>query len=117
MVEIIVTPRKLLKEVIIMSYLKPVLTATMLALALGLPACKSKQESALEQSLEQKADTKEDKADVVRKEGEAAADRIEKQDPGMDSRSTDRAADAARESSETYADQLEDQADRLREQK
>ena len=53
----------------------------------------------------------------MRKEGEAAADRIERQDPGMDSRSTDRAADAARESSENRADQLEDQADRLREQK
>ena len=100
-----------------MSYLKPVLTATMLALALGLPACKSKQEAAQEQSLEQKADTKEDKADVMRKEGEATADRIERQDPGMNARSTDRAADAARESSENRADQLEDQADRLREQK
>ncbi|SEM76068.1 hypothetical protein SAMN05216404_10180 [Nitrosospira multiformis] len=100
-----------------MNYLKPALTATMLALALGLTACKSKEEAAREQTLEQKADTKEDKADVVRKEGEAAADRIERQDPGMDSRSTDRAADAARESAETRADQMEDQADRLREQK
>jgi hypothetical protein len=40
-----------------MIYLKPVLAATMLALAIGLTACKSKQEAALEQSLEQKADT------------------------------------------------------------
>lgn len=98
-----------------MNYLKPIFTATILAFALA--ACDSKQEDKREAALEQKADTMEDKADVVRKQGEATADRIEKQDPGMDSHTTDRTADAAREAAEKRADQMEDQADRVREQK
>ena len=98
-----------------MNHLKPVLTAAMLAVALT--ACESKQEEKREATLEQKADTMEQKADTVRKEGEATADRIERQDPGTDTGATDRAAEAARESSETRADRMEDQADRVREQK
>jgi uncharacterized lipoprotein YehR (DUF1307 family) len=98
-----------------MNYLKPIFTATILAFTLA--ACDSKQEDKREAALEQKADTMEDKADVVRKQGEATADRIEKQDPGMDSHTTDRTADAARETAEKRADQMEDQADRVREQK
>ncbi|MDQ3185102.1 MAG: hypothetical protein M3Q16_01285 [Pseudomonadota bacterium] len=99
----------------IMRYLKPVLTAATLALALA--ACDSKQEDRRENVLENKADSLEKKADNVRDRGEAAADRIEKQDPGMDSKSTDRAAEAARETSESRADKMEDKADRIREKK
>jgi hypothetical protein len=98
-----------------MNYLKPVLTAAMLTFALA--ACESKQENKREEAVEKKADVMEDKADAVRKQGEATADRIEKQDPGMDSHTTDRTADAARETAEKRADQLEDRADRVREQK
>ncbi len=99
-----------------MSYLKPVMVGFTLALALT--ACDSKQENKREQALENKADMKENKADVVRKEGEAAADRIEKRDPGMtNSGSTERAAEGTRDASENRADQLEDQADRIREKK
>lgn len=98
-----------------MNYLKPVLTAAMLTFALA--ACESKQENKREEAVEQKADKIEDKAEAVRKQGEATADRIEKQDPGMDSHTTDRTADAARETAEKRADQLEDKADREREKK
>jgi hypothetical protein len=99
-----------------MSYLKPVLVGFTLALALT--ACDSKQENKREQILENKADIKENKADTVRKQGEATADRIEKRDPGLtNSDSTERAAEGARDMSEKRADQLEDQAERLREKK
>ena len=98
-----------------MSHLKPVLTAAILAVALT--ACESNKEEQREATLEKKADTKEQKAHTVRKEGEATADRIERQDPGMDTPATERAAEAARESAETRADRMEDQADRTREQK
>jgi hypothetical protein len=95
--------------------LKPVLIAALLASTLA--ACDSKQENKREEALEKNADQMEKKADVVRDSGEATADRIEKQDPGMDSKATDRAAEAVRDSSESRADQLEDKADRVREQK
>ena len=98
-----------------MNYFKPVLTAAMLTFALA--ACESKQEDKREEAVEQKADKMEDRADAVREQGEATADRIEKQDPGMDSHTTDRTADAAREMSEKRADQLEEQADVEREKK
>jgi hypothetical protein len=102
-------------ETMMINYLKPALTAV--ALALALTACDSKQENQREKALENKADALEDRADTVRKQGEAAADRVEKQDPGIDSRTTDRSADANREVAEKRADQLEDQADRVREKK
>jgi hypothetical protein len=99
-----------------MSYLKPVMVG--LTLALALTACDSKQENKREQALENKADMKENKADAVRKQGEATADRVEKQDPGLiNSDATQRAAEAARDTSKKTADQLEDQADRIREKK
>ncbi|SOD41688.1 hypothetical protein [Nitrosovibrio sp. Nv4] len=98
-----------------MTYLKPVLTAAILAFALA--GCESKQENQREEALEKKADTMEQKADVVRERGEAAADLAEKKDPGMDTSATDRAAEAARETSERSADQLEEYADRTREKK
>ena len=84
-----------------MNYLKPVLTAAMLTLVLT--GCDSKQENNREDILEMEADTVEQKADAVRDLGEETADRIEKQDPGMDSSATDHAAEATRESSETIA--------------
>lgn len=98
-----------------MNYLKPALAAAMLTFALA--ACDSKQEQKREDVLENKADITEKKADIVRDKGEATADRIEKQDPGMDTSSTDRAAGAARDASESTADKMEDQADRIREKK
>ncbi len=98
-----------------MNHLKPVLTAATLALALT--ACDSPQEERREQVLENKANLAEKKADIVRDAGEAKADRIERQDPGMDSNATDRAAKAARDISESRADRLEDKADRVREAK
>ncbi|SEO45078.1 hypothetical protein [Nitrosovibrio sp. Nv6] len=98
-----------------MSYLKPVLTAAILAVALT--GCESKQENQREKAVEKKADTMEQKADVVRERGEAAADKAEKQDPGMDTSATERAAETARETSERSADQLEEYADREREKK
>ena len=97
------------------NYLKPALTAA--ALTLALTACDSKQENLNEKALENKADALEDRADAVRKQGEATADRVEKQDPGLDSRTTDRSADANREIAEKRADQLEDEADRVRDKK
>jgi hypothetical protein len=99
----------------IMNYVKPVLSAMTVALTLG--ACDSKQEPRRDQAVEQQADKLEQNAKVIRKEGEATADRIEKQDPGLDSRTTDRTADAARETAKKRAHQLEDQADQLREKK
>ncbi len=98
-----------------MTKLKGGLTAALMALALT--ACESKQEEKREQALEQKADTLEDRADTIRKEGEATADRLERQDPGMDSTTTNRAADAAESMAEKRADQLEEQADQYREHK
>lgn len=98
-----------------MNYIKPVLTAATLALALT--ACDSKQEEHREKVLENKADMTEKKADMVRDAGEAKADRIESLDPGMNSSATEHAAEVARETSESHADRLEDKADRIREQK
>ncbi|SOD41689.1 hypothetical protein [Nitrosovibrio sp. Nv4] len=98
-----------------MNNLKPVLIAAILTFALV--GCESKQENQREQAVEKKADKLEQKADVTREQGEATADRIEKQDPGMDTHTTDRTADAAREAAEKRADQMEEQAARLREQK
>lgn len=98
------------------NYLKPAFAVVMLAFALS--ACDSREENRRENLLEKKADTKEEKADITRDRGEAAADRIEKRDPGMiDSPSTDSAAEATRESTERRADEMEEQADRIREQK
>ena len=98
-----------------MSNLKLVLIAAMLASTLA--ACDSKQENKREAVLEKKADILEKKADIARDQGEAKADRIEKADPGIDSKATDRAAEGARDASERRAEQLEDTADRVREQK
>ena len=98
-----------------MNYFKPVLIAA--TLAFPLTACESKQENQREQVVEQDADKLEQKAKAIRKEGEATADRIEKQDPGLDSRTTDRTADAARKTADKRADQLEEEADRVREKK
>jgi hypothetical protein len=103
------------KRIIMNCYLKPMLTA--LTLALALTACDSKKENLREKTLENKADAKENKADVVRDKGEATADRIEKQDPGLNSDSTQRAAETARDTSEARADKLENEADRIREKK
>jgi hypothetical protein len=98
------------------NYLKVAFTVVMLAFILS--ACDSREENRRENVLEQKADRMEEKADMTRKSGEAAADRIEKRDPGLtDSPSTDRAAEATRESTERSADQMEEQADRIREKK
>ena len=98
-----------------MTKLKGGLTAVMMALALA--ACESKQEEKREQSLEQSADTLEDRADLIREKGDTTADRIERQDPGMDSTTTNRAADAAEAMAEKRADQMEEQAVQYREHK
>lgn len=56
-------------------------------------------------------------ADTTRDQGESKADAIEKADPGFDSAETDDIATAVRENSERRADNLEEHADAVREQR
>lgn len=95
----------------------PLLLATPLLLALNFVACDSKRENARENNLERKADALEEKADVVRENKEKVADAVERNDPGLNSSTTEKKAENVRKTGEQTADALEDQADREREKK
>jgi hypothetical protein len=93
------------------------LFVTPVALALSLVACDSKRENARENNLERKADSLEEKAGIVREEKEKVADAVERNDPGLNSATTEKTAEKVRKTGEQTADALENQADREREKK
>ena len=93
------------------------------AIALMFVSCKSKQEEAREERIEQKADNMEAGADQLRKDGEKVADMKEEHADAIRKSSekaadaTENDADATRKAVEKRADQIEDQADKVREAK
>jgi len=94
------------------------LTITFSALGLVfLCGCDSKEEQRRERALERRADTLEEAAATTREKGEKKADAIERSDPGLNSPSTERAADATRTDAEIKADALEEAAKATREKK
>ena len=86
-------------------------------------SCKSKEEQAREEYLEQKADNLEAGAGQLRKDGEKVAEMKEAQADGIRKSSeqaadaTEKNADATRKAVEKRADQIENQADKVREAK
>jgi len=83
---------------------------TLIVSALLMAACDSPTET----ESERKADAYEERADMTRAAGESKADTIESADPGLNSESTEQAAEAVRDNSESAADELEDRADMIR---
>ena len=92
-------------------------------LALLFTSCKSKQEEAREEKLEQKADHIDATADQLRKDGEKVADMKEANADAIRkgnekaADATENSADATRKAVEKRADQLEENADAVREKK
>ena len=98
-----------------MNYLKPVLVAAMLSFTLA--ACDSKQENRRKQRWKRTPTEWSKKRMWCVTAEKPPLTVLKSRTRDWTARRTDRAAEAARDASERRADQLEDEADRIREQK
>lgn len=95
-----------------MKIIPTLLSVSFAALTTMLVSCDSKQEQARERSLENKADSLEEQAKAVKKEGEQNADAIEEA-----KKINDLNAEATRKEAEAKAEALKREAEAAREQK